>query len=236
MIEWWTALALGLLGSFHCAGMCGPLVLALPPGGHSRWVQAGQGLLYHAGKSLAYGLVGLVAGILGAGVALAGYQQVLSVVVGGLMLVAVALPRRWTSFLFSTPVGGGFYTVFSRVFKSLVHSKSALAFGTLGFINGFLPCGLVYMALGASMVSGHAWSSAIFMFIFGAGTMPMLLGIFLARNLLTISWKQKLTKVVPYGLALVSVLLILRGLSLGIPYVSPRPPAAAVSSEHDCCH
>lgn len=236
MIEWWTALALGLLGSFHCAGMCGPLLLALPLGGPSRWVQVSQGLLYHTGKSLAYGLMGLAAGILGAGVALAGYQQILSMVVGGLMLAAVALPKRWTSFLFSTPVGGRFYTWFGRVFQSVVHSKSALAFGTLGFINGFLPCGLVYMALGASMVTGHAWRSAVFMFIFGAGTMPMLFGIFLARNLLTVSWKQRLMKVVPYGLALVSVLLILRGLSLGIPYVSPKAPPAAVSAEHDCCH
>lgn len=89
MLPLWTAFLTGLLGSLHCAGMCGPICLALPMGEESgsRWWRA---LQYHSGRILTYVLLGTFFGWVGAGFRLAGMQSTLSVA-AGVVLLAVAL-------------------------------------------------------------------------------------------------------------------------------------------------
>jgi hypothetical protein len=196
-----------------------------------RFVEAG---IYHAGKSLTYGGMGMVVGLAGASVRVAGYQQVLSVAVGTVMLVAVLLPRRFTEKMFFNHTGGGRYALWSRWFSRFLGHPSLWSLAGLGMLTGFLPCGLVYVALGGAMVSSGALEGFFYMFVFGLGTTPMLAAIFLMRQSIPAALRLRLLRLVPVGLAMVSVLLILRGLSLGIPYVSPDSSPAAAGDA--CCH
>lgn len=100
----------------------------------------------------------------------------------------------------------------------------------LGSINGLLPCGLVYAAGAGSAAAGSLGESVAYMTVFGLGTQPMMLGLSMAGRALPLRWRTGIQGSVPWTLGLVGVLLIVRGLGLGIPYLSP---AVATGS---CCH
>lgn len=215
------ALLLGVAGSLHCAGMCGPLVLAIPYGSRpvmGRWV-------YHLGRFAIYGCIGALFGVVGHSLALAGLQRSLSIS-GGLILIAAALAggrRRLAS-----PM----VRVVSRlksVFGRLLMRRTLSAMFALGILNGLLPCGLVYVAATAAAATGGIGDAAAYMVVFGLGTLPMLLGLGLARRLAPFSWMLFGQRWLPGLVALLGALLIFRGLSLGIPFLSPNLAAGA------CC-
>ncbi len=213
---YWSAFLMGFLGSFHCIGMCGPIVLSLPG------KRAGYKLFYNIGRTITYSLLGLAVGLVGEGAAFAGLQQALSVGVGVLMLVIIVFTRYKH---FDLPTSGVFNNIYITVkgkLGPLFKSKSVFAPIFIGMLNGILPCGLVYAALFTALSMGSLVDGAIYMMSFGIGTIPMMLGLGLFSGFITPSFRTKLNKVVPYFLALVAVLLILRGLNLGIPYVSPQ--------------
>ena len=87
-----SALVLGLLGSFHCAGMCGPIAIALPLHGNRLPQKIYGGILYNLGRTLTYGLMGAVFGLLGQGVRMIGFQQKVSIIMGALMIFAAFFP------------------------------------------------------------------------------------------------------------------------------------------------
>ena len=212
----WSAFLMGFLGSFHCIGMCGPIVLALPGKG----VQ--YKLLYNIGRTITYSLLGIGVGIIGQGVAFAGLQQMLSVVVGVLMLIIIVFTKYKH---FDLPTSGLLNILFVKVkmkLAPLFKSKSFYAPLLIGILNGLLPCGLVYAALFAALSMGSIIGGANYMLFFGLGTIPMLLGLGIFSGFIIPTLRTKLNKMVPYFLAVVAVLLILRGLNLGIPYVSPK--------------
>jgi sulfite exporter TauE/SafE len=221
-MEWMiTALALGFLGSFHCVGMCGPLAMALPlPGQELRHKVLGA-LLYNMGRVVTYALLGVLFGALGASLFLTGYQQQLSIAAGAFMILAVALPallhfkagsQRWYQKLFQ-PVQQAIYRQFNRMSWSGVL--------TVGLLNGLLPCGLVYMGITGSIVTGSVVKGSLFMALFGLGTLPAMLLLMLSKSMWSMPVRNRIKKTLPYMVALVGVLLVLRGLNLGIPYVSP---------------
>jgi uncharacterized protein len=212
----WTGFLFGLLGSAHCAGMCGPLAVALP-GSDRRGLPLITGrVLYNAGRTLTYMLMGVAAGLLGLGAALAGYQGGLSIFAGALILLMLIFRGRF----FST--GTVFRSVqirnlFGRLMKSPGHSSLF----SLGLLNGFLPCGLVYLALAGSAAAGSLTGSVLYMGLFGLGTIPVMLALSLAPGWLSPAARRRMSKLIPPGAAIIAVLLILRGLSLGIPFLSP---------------
>ncbi len=216
-----SALLLGLGGSFHCIGMCGPIAFVLPVDRSSKWRAGLQSILYHLGRLTTYSLIGLLFGLIGKGLYLAGFQQRISIAMGILMIVAVIFPTNYfTKFRFTQPL----YKMVGRLKKSLgtyLHKKSNTALFIIGFLNGFLPCGLVYMALIGATAMGDPISGALYMFIFGLGTSPLLTGAILAGNFLSLSIRNRINKLIPYFVVLVGVLFILRGLALGIPFLSP---------------
>ncbi len=227
-MELWTAILLGVLGGLHCAGMCGPLMLALPVTGRSPGQFAVGRLIYHSGRLATYTALGLVFGLLGRTLLLIGVQRWVSVGLGVLMLGGViASPRflelpgivRWVGQLKSWM--GGFLR--QRTFSALA---------VLGGLNGLLPCGLVYAACAGAAASGDGLSGARFMLAFGLGTLPVMLAISLSGRLLPTAVRLRLRHVMPVSVALLGGLLILRGLSLGIPYVSPDLEAGAEGSCH----
>lgn len=214
------ALSLGFLSSLHCVGMCGPIALALPLNRSSKLSLLSGILLYNLGRSLSYAFLGGLLGLAGMGLLLSGYQQALSVSMGILLLLGL-LYLRFRSRL------PQFQNRFSRSLKlAFAHwfgRKDPAALWMIGLLNGLLPCGMVYIALAGATVSGTFKEGALFMAAFGLGTLPAMLSVSLFSGI-SLSIRKKLSTLSPTLTLTVAVLLILRGLSLGIPYVSPKQP------------
>ncbi|HXG46542.1 MAG TPA: sulfite exporter TauE/SafE family protein [Methylomirabilota bacterium] len=229
LAEWGSALLLGLVGSLHCAGMCGPLALAVPVPGPSRcalWISRG---LYNLGRVGTYVALGAAFGLAGRTVALAGLQEWISLAAGAAILVGLILSRAMP---IGTPVGRVVGQLKAGL-GALLRRRSASALVGLGLLNGLLPCGLVYVACAGAAATGGVGSGAGYMFAFGLGTVPVMLGLGLARRALPAGWHPWLRRAVPVCVALVGLLLIVRGLGLGLPYLSPHlaPSSGAVT-----CH
>lgn len=215
------AFAMGLLGSFHCVGMCGPLALSLPINSDSFWSKFSGALLYNAGRIVTYSVFGLVFGAIGKSVALFGYQQWLSVILGVLIIVFVILPKRVSSFSGNNYVMQ-FFEKIRAALGQLFFKKNNASLFSIGLLNGLLPCGLVYMAAAGAVATGDIANSVIFMAFFGLGTLPVMWSVAFFGNYVSIGIRQKIRKAYPYMMMLMACLLILRGMGLGIPYVSPK--------------
>lgn len=224
-MELWTAFILGLAGSVHCAGMCGPLALALPaPGDRPPGYVLGR-LAYNLGRIVTYCLLGLVFGLLGQTFWLAGVQRWTSITLGLALLAGWFASRRLG---LSAPVIGAVGRLKTGM-GALLGRRSFAALAVLGLLNGLLPCGLVYVAGAAATTTGGILAGAQYMAAFGAGTVPMMLGISLSGRLIPLPLRVQFRKVIPVTVCLLSALLILRGLSLGIPYLSP-----SLTGAHAC--
>ncbi len=222
----WTAFILGLFGSLHCAGMCGPLVLALPATGNNFGSFLLGRVAHNLGRVLTYCIIGLIFGLLGKTLLLAGIQQWASIALGIILIIGLMTSRK-------TVLSLHFARLIERLkssMGSLLHRRSFTSLLLLGLLNGLLPCGLVYVAAGAAALAGGIFAGAQYMFFFGLGTVPMLLTVSFSRKLFPASLRLKLLKAVPVSVFILATLLILRGMSLGIPFISPDLANSA------CCH
>jgi uncharacterized protein len=235
-LEFASALMLGLVGSLHCAGMCGPIAIALPLSNQSWFARISGGLLYNFGRTITYGIMGAVFGLAGLGLAMGGLQQWVSIIIGIIMILAVLVPRLGAAGKklagFTDSFTGGIKKPFIRLFRQRTYGSLFI----IGILNGFLPCGLVYIALAGAIVTSHAYEGALYMVLFGIGTIPMLLAISLAGNILSRNIRQKLTRVIPIFIVLLGILFILRGMNLGIPYISPKLQQQGDKATMECCH
>lgn len=229
-----SAFLLGLLGSLHCVGMCGPIAFMLPVDRSNSVKKISQISVYHIGRLLAYGLIGLVFGILGKSFYLFGVQQQLSIVIGIIMIILVLIPYKSISkYNLSKPI----HKIIAKVKSSLgnaLKKKTADTFITIGFLNGFLPCGLVYMAVFGAIATGGLLEGSMYMVLFGLGTIPLMTSAIYLGKFLNQSIKQRIQKAIPVFVVLIGVLFILRGLGLGIPYISPAPIVEMASSAIEC--
>jgi uncharacterized protein len=222
------AFLLGLVGSLHCAGMCGPLALALPAAGNSTLAYVLGRVAYNAGRIVTYCLLGIVFGLVGCTFLMAGLQRWISIALGVALLLGLFASRRLA---LARPVT----SVVNQLKASmsvLLRRRSLAALAVLGLLNGLLPCGLVYVACAGAAATGGILAGASYMTAFGAGTVPMMLAISLSGNLVPTSLRLKLLKTVPVCVFLLGTLLILRGMSLNIPYLSPDISGSSAS----CCH
>ena len=230
----WSAVIFGLLGSFHCVGMCGPIAFMLPVDRTNSTKKVFQIFTYHFGRILAYSLIGLVFGLVGKSLYIFGLQQQLSIAIGVLMIVVVITPTRiFNKYNFSKPV----FKLISKVKSSLGQAfkkKTADTFLTIGFLNGFLPCGLVYMAVFASLAMASALKGSLYMALFGIGTIPLMTSAIYLGKFLNATIKQRIQKVIPVFVVIIGLLFILRGMGLGIPYLSPAPVTEMVNGVIDC--
>ncbi|WP_461442415.1 sulfite exporter TauE/SafE family protein [Maribacter sp.] len=229
-----SAIILGLMGSLHCVGMCGPIAFMLPVDRTNGYRKFGQVLIYHLGRLTAYGLIGLVFGLLGKGLYVFGIQQKLSIIIGIVMIVLVLIPyKSMKRFSLAKPV----YRLISKIKSRLgqeLKKKSPDTFITIGFLNGFLPCGLVYMALFGAIAMGDALKGSLYMVLFGLGTVPLMTAAIYFSGLLKGAVRQNVQRLIPVFIVLIGALFILRGLGLGIPYLSPAPVLDMVSSTVEC--
>ncbi len=229
-----SAVILGLMGSLHCIGMCGPIAFMLPVDRENKIKKFVQIFLYHFGRLLAYGIIGLLFGLLGKGLFAFGMQQKLSIAIGVLMIMIVLVPTRVLNhYNFSRPFYGLIANLKNKLGKEL-KKKTSDTFLTIGFLNGFLPCGLVYMALFGAIAMGTATEGSLYMVLFGLGTVPMMTATVYFGSFLKGVARRKIVKLIPVFVILVGTLFILRGLGLGIPYVSPKPMVELASDNMEC--
>lgn len=217
----WTAFMLGFVGSLHCAGMCGPLAMAVPVVGQGRGAVIRSRLIYNLGRMVTYAALGAIVGLLGQAFALAGVQRWISLTAGALILIGVLVSSRW---LRGQALNRGIVSL-KNAFGHLLRRRTVGAVAVLGMLNGLLPCGLVYVACTAALASHHWWEGVAYMTLFGVGTVPMMFGLGMVGLKLQSLLRFRLQRLVPASLAIVGGLLLLRGLALGIPYVSPADPA-----------
>jgi uncharacterized protein len=210
------ALTLGFIGSFHCIGMCGPIALTLPVQHLDGTRKMAGILLYNAGRISAYSGIGVASGWLGRQFYIGGLQQWLSITLGcGLLLAVIAGNTR---FHLKT---GAYGSRIKKILGNLLRRQQLRTLYAIGFFNGLLPCGLVYFAVAGAVATGSTAEGALFMCAFGAGTLPAMITITWCSQAIGIHMRNRLRQCVPYAVALMAVLLIMRGLNLGIPYVSP---------------
>ncbi len=219
----YTAFLIGLFGSFHCVGMCGPIAMALPLRQGSIYSILINRLMYNLGRVITYSAIGAIFGLIGEGFSLAGSQRYVSIGAGILILLMVLIPQRITQKFYLLKPAYDFTNFLKKKFGPLFRSKSQFATLFIGILNGFLPCGLVYIAVAGAMAGGSAMNGMVYMFMFGLGTIPMLFAVSVAGNFIGINLRRKVNRVViPVFMVVLGTLFILRGMNLGIPYISPH--------------
>ena len=232
-MEIWAGFVMGVVGSLHCVGMCGPIAFALPYD-RSKWFPAFlSNYTYQIGRIITYALLGVIIGFVGRGFSLGGIQQPLSIGIGLVMIVVVIFPhlpflKKWS----------GKITLKVGKVKSLLglymQKRSYRALFITGLVNGLLPCGLVYMALLGSLGMSSVLNASLFMVLFGLGTFPLMFLVGYLGNVLNASFKLKFQKAVPVLVFCIGVLFVLRGMGLGIKYVSPSAGTLTIEQTEDC--
>lgn len=238
-MEVWTGFIVGFVGSLHCVGMCGPIALALPVFGESKLQVFLGRLLYNLGRIITYSILGALFGLFGSRLILFGLQQYVSIAIGALILLYVLIPRK-----IKTRVSElSFYTAIVKFLKTnfskLISKRTNRSLFTIGLLNGILPCGFVYVGI-AGAVSTNGWiEGALYMALFGLGTTPIMFATAMLGKVINFNLRAKINKLIPTFAAILALLFILRGLNLGIPYISPKfeyPAAKTEIQEVDCCH
>jgi uncharacterized protein len=215
----WTAFLLGFLGSFHCLGMCGPIALAVSAKDNSSFLK--NKIIYNLGRTITYSLLGAVVGLVGFSFSLAGIQQWISILMGSIILLMAFFYKKSERWITQTGLFGGVYKLKTSL-GYFLKKGGTTAFFASGVLNGLLPCGMVYIALIASLALQDPLTGSIYMFFFGVGTIPMLISIMVTGKILSLSLRTKLTNTLPYVAMFIGILFIVRGLGLGIHLVSPK--------------
>ncbi|MBK9015368.1 MAG: sulfite exporter TauE/SafE family protein [Saprospiraceae bacterium] len=214
----WTAFTIGLFGSLHCVGMCGPIACALPgSAGASRSALVGNALRYNLGRTLTYSLLGAVIGLAGRGLQLAGFQQFMSIALGVLLLAIALFSINVEANLLRLPGLNQLVFRLKSHLARLLKDSGVNASFFIGLLNGLLPCGLVYMAVVGALSTGGIGSGMAYMALFGLGTFPMMLATGLAGNFAGIRFRTVLRKAYPAFLVFFAVLFIFRGLNFHVP-------------------
>ncbi|MFA3782301.1 sulfite exporter TauE/SafE family protein [Melioribacteraceae bacterium 4301-Me] len=233
-MEIWTGFLIGLLGSFHCIGMCGPIAIALPLPSTSKFKIIFGRVLYNAGRIVSYSFMGALFGLFGNRLILYGLQQTLSITIGTVIILYILTPNKIKNKISNFTFYKKFIENFQLLFSKSISVKSNLSFFSIGVLNGFLPCGFVYIGIAGAISTGNFISGTFYMALFGLGTFPIMLSASIVGKSLSIRIRRKVNKLLPaFGLIL-AVIFILRGLNLGIPFLSPK--LVSQVQENVLCH
>ncbi len=227
------ALLLGLVSSFHCIGMCGPIALLLPVSGLPARQKMMGIILYNLGRVSTYMILGIFFGLVGRRIFIAGYQQGFSILLGSVILVAAI------AFLLHKRLGRNYFgKMLIRNVQILIakqmNRKGLPAIYLVGVANGFLPCSMVYFAMAGAMATGSISGGVLFMGAFGLGTLPLMILLHQFAGLAGVRTRNTVKIIVPYMVATMGLALIMRGMNLNIPYISPF--FSTISGEAISCH
>ncbi|TRX52667.1 sulfite exporter TauE/SafE family protein [Fulvivirga sp. M361] len=225
-----SGLLIGLLGSLHCIGMCGPIATVVQ--GHGQTLSP---LIYNMGRVMAYLILGLVFGLIGEGIALFGIQQTLSVFMG-ITVIVFALYPRFQGRLVNTPWHRMVISPLRKLLTGVLKKGGTLRFLFIGFLNGLLPCGLVYLAIASGLALVDLKQAVILMMGFGLGTLPMMLGIGWGAMQLKGKFSKAFRLIIPGFAVITGVFLVVRGLALDIPYLSPVASFVGLGNGVVTCH
>ena len=230
----YSALIFGFISSLHCVGMCGPIAMMLPidqNNSFKKWIQIAT---YQMGRVVAYASLGLLFGVLGSGFFFAGFQQQLSILAGIFMILIAIIPeKKLAQYNFSKPI----YKLISTVKTQLglqFKNKSYKSLFLIGLFNGYLPCGMVYVALFGAMAMNHVFLGSLYMILFGLGTIPLMTVVVNLFKSTSFTFYAKFQKAIPVLMILMGILFIVRGFGLNIPYVSPSSMNLHIQSEVNC--
>jgi sulfite exporter TauE/SafE len=246
MIIFVTSLIIGLTANFHCIGMCGPLALAIPVNRTSNWTILFGVLQYNFGRIITYSILGALVGLIGITIETFGVLQWISIISGVLMIIYAW--RKWISTKIEAKIPMfGMNKVVSAGLGKVLAKKSPFKLLLLGSLNGLLPCGMVYLALMNAILAGNSLNSSLAMAFFGIGTLPAMVFVGFAANRISSNLRYKFSLAIPYLLTIIGLLVILRGLNLDIPYISPKislveekkceiTKTSGKTVEMSCCH
>jgi len=149
------------------------------------------------------------------------------------MILVIFFPKLFSKVNFSNGINKVIFKVKNALGKELKKQRNDTFF-TIGFLNGFLPCGLVYMAVFGALATTNAFSGSLYMFLFGLGTIPLMTSVVYLGNFTKGTLRKNIQKAIPVVVVVIGVLFILRGLGLGIPYISPAPVLDIVDANKVC--
>lgn len=227
------AFILGLLGSLHCVGMCEPIALSLPENDNLLSLIANH-LFYNLGRVSTYVILGMIIGLFGEAVSLVGIQTKLSIIAGAVLISGLIFNKINRGFHY--PGKSALNEFISKSIGRLFRNRHPFSFFSIGVLNGILPCGFVYIGLIGAFATGSVMSSMVFMLLFGLGTIPAMYILSVSGKSLTFNIRNYIKRLTSYAAIVLGILFILRGLSLGIPYISPNLNEHVITQESTQTH
>jgi sulfite exporter TauE/SafE len=223
------AFFIGLFGSVHCIGMCGPLAFSVPTVNNKWWLIVTDKVIYNIGRIITYSFLGLLIGLIGKQLWLSGLQQGVSLV-SGLLIIMAGFSRLFKVRMKDNKIVSFILSPVTRLLNyALRHHAGHLI---VGLLNGFLPCGFVYLALIGAVNTSSPLASAQFMFWFGAGTFPLMLLATISSGFIGPVIRRRINKAMPYLMVCLGFWFVLRGMNLNIPYLSPQIQPSGVQVCH----
>ncbi len=216
-----TALTLGMIGSFHCVGMCGPLAFSLPLKNDNDWSRFSGSFLYNIGRVTTYILLGVIFGFAGKSFSIFGFQQGLSIILGIFILLILFFSKSQLALNVKYFQWPAYNETIRALLGQLFFKKSNWSLYAIGILNGLLPCGLIYLAIAGATATADPIRSSFFMASFGLGTLPVMWSVSFFGNYVGLGVRKKIKRIYPVMMALTACLLIIRGMGLDIPYLSP---------------
>ncbi len=207
-------LVLGLLGSGHCVGMCGAFAIAASAGSRGAGGVVLRQVSYQVGKATSYVFLGVLLLLAGqwieARTSIENFQTVLGAIAGAVMIVAglayalewrlpPVVARWWQGSAVCGALGGLWRA--QSLFKSLL----------IGWVNGFLPCGLSLMALLYLVSFNSAKGVVLGAYVFGLATLPGLLAVALVGQKISVAKRRWLVRASGVALVIFGVLTLVRG-------------------------
>ncbi len=239
-----TGFILGLSSSLHCIGMCGPIAMAIPLNRKSTGTILSGSLQYNFGRVVTYAALGLIVGSIGLTIQTFGFLQWLSII-SGIVLIVIAWKHLFQRLLVLHAPNLFFSRRLNQLIGKVIRSKNPAKLLFLGGLNGLLPCGMVYAALLNAILAGSPGSSALAMIFFGIGTMPAMIFVQFAMSKISNQQRINFRRALPFILTLVGGIIVLRGMNLDIPFISPKitvnaektkDKSAPTEVEMSCCH
>lgn len=198
--------------------MCGPLALSLPKNNQNRFTGP---LSYNLGRITTYSILGIIFGTMGRSLVWFGWQQTISIILGVIILISIMLPAFTNRIHFFKNAADKYMLQIRKGMSRFLFQSKPLSLFAFGSLNGLLPCGMVYMAIAGAVSSGSSLNGALFMALFGMGTLPAMWLISFSGNLIQSETRTAARKLYKPMMMIMAILLIFRGLNLDIPYLSP---------------
>lgn len=209
-----SALLIGFLGSFHCVAMCGPIALALSGGSENNAKYLLGRSIYNLGRIFTYGVIGLIAGMLGHTLLMAGFQKSISIAIGVFMIISVItvyyLPMKSGTNVVSLKIN----TFIKKVFSGVIKKKNTTSLLIAGMANGVLPCGFVYIALAGAAATQDPFSGGGYMIMFGLGTFPAMMAVSAFGKVAGLRARAFLVKAAPVLMIVLGIIFIYRGYNM----------------------